>query len=98
VLRLVGENPGITVREIGERLGVDATGLYRVVKQLTDEGRVRKEGVRLQPTDTPTTSKPKPAATGEATRQTPAAAGAEAPAKEPEPSTAVASSSASGDS
>ena len=31
VLRLVAENPGITVRELGERLGVDATGLYRVV-------------------------------------------------------------------
>jgi hypothetical protein len=49
VLRLVGENPGITVREIGERLGVDATGLYRVAKRLTDEGRLRKDGPRLYP-------------------------------------------------
>jgi hypothetical protein len=49
VLRVVGENPGITVREIGERLGVDATGLYRVVKRLTEEGRVRKDGTDLHP-------------------------------------------------
>src|SRR6188472_906559 len=30
VLRAVGAQPGISVREIGERLGVDATSLYRV--------------------------------------------------------------------
>lgn len=47
VLRLVGENPGITVREIGERLGIDATGLYRVVNRLTADGRLRKDGPRL---------------------------------------------------
>jgi Winged helix-turn-helix DNA-binding len=51
VLAVVGEHPGITVREIGERLGVDATGLYRVVKQLTDEGRLRKDGPRLHPAE-----------------------------------------------
>src|SRR5437764_1334092 len=39
------------LREVGERLGVDATGLYRVVKQLTDEGRVRKDGPRLHPAE-----------------------------------------------
>jgi hypothetical protein len=79
VLRLVGESPGITVREIGERIGVDPTGLYRVVNQLTDEGRVRKDGVGLQPVGTPTTSEPKQAATSDAAKQTPAAAGREAP-------------------
>jgi Winged helix-turn-helix DNA-binding len=98
VLRLVGENPGITVREIGERLGVDATGLYRVVNQLTDEGRVRKDGTGLQPVDTTTTSEPKPAATTDTAKQAPPAAGTEAPAKEPEPSTAVAASAPSDDS
>jgi hypothetical protein len=56
VLRLVGEHPGITVREIGERLGVDATGLYRVVNRLTDEGRMRKDGPRLHPVDSAATS------------------------------------------
>jgi hypothetical protein len=56
VLRLVGESPGITVREIGERLGVDATGLYRVVNRLTDEGRMRKDGPRLHPVDSAATS------------------------------------------
>jgi hypothetical protein len=98
VLRLVGENPGITVREIGERLGVDATGLYRVVNQLTDDGRVRKDGVRLEPVATTTTSKPKPAATTDTAKQPPPAAGSEASAQEPEPSTAVAASAPSDDS
>ncbi len=50
VLRIVGESPGITVREIGERLGVDPTGLYRVTKKLTAEGRLRKDGPRLHAT------------------------------------------------
>src|SRR4051794_36742142 len=47
VLRVVGEQPGIRVREIGERLGVDATGLYRVANKLTAEGRLRKDGTKL---------------------------------------------------
>jgi hypothetical protein len=51
VLGLVRENPGITVREIAERLGVDATGLYRVANRLTKDGRVRKDGPRLYPTE-----------------------------------------------
>jgi hypothetical protein len=50
VLRVVGESPGITVREIGERIGVDPTGLYRVTKKLTAEGRLRKDGTRLHAT------------------------------------------------
>ena len=75
-LMLVRENPGITVREIGERLGVDATGLYRVVKRLTEEGRVRKNGTRLEPVDSPTASASKPEATAKAP---PAAAGTETP-------------------
>ena len=50
MLRIVGESPGITVREIGERLGVDPTGLYRVTKKLTAERRLRKDGPRLHAT------------------------------------------------
>ena len=47
VLRVVGEQPGISVREISERLGVDATGLYRVTNKLTADGRLRKDGTKL---------------------------------------------------
>jgi MarR family protein len=54
VLRLVVEQPGITVRELGERLGVDSTGLYRIVKRLADGGRVRKDGPRVHPVESPT--------------------------------------------
>jgi ribosomal protein S25 len=70
VLRLVGEHPGITVRELGGRLGVDSTGLYRVVKRLTDEGRVRKDGPRLHPAGAPKA----PARQAEATDASEAAA------------------------
>jgi hypothetical protein len=49
VLRLVAERPGITVREIAAQLGVDATGLYRVVNGLTADGRIRKDGTGLHP-------------------------------------------------
>jgi hypothetical protein len=49
LLSLVRENPGITVREAGQRLGVDGTSLYRVVHRLEREGAVTKEGTQLQP-------------------------------------------------
>jgi hypothetical protein len=61
LLRLVGDSPGITVREIGERLGVDATSLYRVVKRLTEAGRLRKDGPRLNPVDSAAVPSPAPA-------------------------------------
>jgi hypothetical protein len=51
LLRLVGEQPGITVRAIGERLGVDPTGLYRVANKLTADGRLRKDGTKLYTVD-----------------------------------------------
>jgi Winged helix-turn-helix DNA-binding len=79
VLGLVRENPGITVREIGERLGVDSTGLYRVVTRLTNEGRVRKDGAQLQPVDSTTATAPTPQATGVSAQQTPATAADETP-------------------
>jgi DNA-binding Lrp family transcriptional regulator len=71
MLRLAGENPGITVREIGERLGVDATGLYRVAKRLTDAGRLRKDGPRLYPAESATAPSPAPAGAGGGTSQAP---------------------------
>jgi transcriptional regulator of acetoin/glycerol metabolism len=49
MLSLIREQPGITVREAGERLGVDGTSLYRVVRRLEEEGAVKKEGTHLQP-------------------------------------------------
>jgi Winged helix-turn-helix DNA-binding len=90
VLRLVAERPGITVREIGEQLGVDSTGLYRVVNRLTDDGRLRKDGPRLHPIEpagapetaappvAPTASGP-PAAGPSETVESPVAPEAEAP-------------------
>jgi hypothetical protein len=60
VLRLVGEHPGIKVSEIGTRLGVDATGLYRVVRRLTAEGRLRKDGAQLYLAETQTSEPPAP--------------------------------------
>jgi hypothetical protein len=79
VLRLVGENPGITVREIGERLGVDATGLYRVAKRLSDEGRLRKDGPRLYPEGTATAPSSAPEASAAGAAPTPASRAAETP-------------------
>lgn len=47
VLRVVSANPGITLREIGQQLGMDAAWLYRVAKRLTNEGRLRRDNTRL---------------------------------------------------
>ena len=100
VLRLVGESPGITVREIGERLGVDATGLYRVVNRLSDEGRLRKDGTRLEPVDSATAAKPKPEA--DTAKAAPASSDTETPeatpSSESEASPTVGAGAPSGDS
>jgi hypothetical protein len=50
VLRPVKQRPGITVREIAKELGVDATGLYRPVRKLEQDGAIIKRGVAPQPT------------------------------------------------
>jgi hypothetical protein len=49
LLALVNERPGITVREAGEQMGVDATALYRVMHRLESEGAIKKEGRELRP-------------------------------------------------
>jgi flagellar motor protein MotB len=49
LLALVRERPGITVADAGKELGVDATGLYRVVKRLEERGELRKHGRKLEP-------------------------------------------------
>jgi transcriptional regulator with GAF, ATPase, and Fis domain len=48
MLELVKKRPGITVAEAGKALGVDPTGLYRVVRRLEERGEVRKDGRSLQ--------------------------------------------------
>lgn len=49
VMQLVKQRPGITVAELGKALGVNATGLYRVVRELEGAGKVRKDGRNLAP-------------------------------------------------
>ncbi len=63
VLRLVGERPGVTVRELAAELGVDATGLYGIVRRLQGRGQLAKDGTKLRLADA---SQPggEPAATG----------------------------------
>jgi hypothetical protein len=48
VVEAVRSKPGITVPEIGQQLGIDYTGLYRVVRQLEKDGRLKKSGRELQ--------------------------------------------------
>jgi len=44
-LNVVRQNPGITVSEMGDQLGVTQKNyLYRVMANLQEEGSVRKEG------------------------------------------------------
>lgn len=49
VLQLINERPGITVPDLGKAIGVDPTGLYRVVRQLEKEGLVTKSGMEVSP-------------------------------------------------
>jgi CRP-like cAMP-binding protein len=49
LLAVVQQQPGITVREVGSRLGVDPTSLYRIVHRLEQDGAVRKDGRALLP-------------------------------------------------
>lgn len=68
MLALVRENPGTTVAEIAQRLDVDATGLYRVLRRLAENGQVRKDGARLYPRNEATA----PRATGSGGESKPA--------------------------
>ncbi|HEU4976579.1 MAG TPA: winged helix-turn-helix domain-containing protein [Baekduia sp.] len=43
-LELVRENPGISIPEMAERMGIQQNYLYRVLPTLQKEGMVRKEG------------------------------------------------------
>jgi transcriptional regulator with GAF, ATPase, and Fis domain len=56
LLELVRARPGITVAEAGKTLGVDPTGLYRVVHRLEQRGDVKKNGRALEPAGSSTAS------------------------------------------
>src|ERR1700761_8090079 len=43
-LELVQANPGITIPEIAEQMGIQQNYLYRVLPGLQKEGQIRKEG------------------------------------------------------
>jgi hypothetical protein len=44
-VRIIGQNPGITVAELGKKMRLKAPNyLYRVLPDLEKEGRVRKKG------------------------------------------------------
>lgn len=47
ILLLVAGRPGLTVRQVGEALGVDPTSLYRPVRELIANGSLRKDGPEL---------------------------------------------------
>ena len=56
LIELVRARPGITVRDAGKELGVDPTGLYRVVSRLEARGELRKNGRSLEPAGAGTSS------------------------------------------
>lgn len=43
-LKLIREQPGITVADTAEALGIGTTYLYRLLPRLEREGKIRKEG------------------------------------------------------
>lgn len=42
--RLIAGNPGMTVAELAETMGIGPTYLYRLLPRMEREGRLRKEG------------------------------------------------------
>jgi CRP-like cAMP-binding protein len=50
-LELVQSNPGITIPEIAEQMGIQQNYLYRVLPGLQKEGLIRKEGRGWHPMD-----------------------------------------------
>jgi hypothetical protein len=52
VLQVVGDEPGISVREVVAQLGVNRTSLYPVVRQLVSDGLLHKDGRGLWPVST----------------------------------------------
>jgi len=63
LLELVATRPGVTVSQIANELGVDATGLYGIVRRLEGKGRLTKQGtgLTLTPATAPAVATPAPA-------------------------------------
>lgn len=49
VIELVGRQPGITITELVERMQVNRTSLYPVIRQLVSDGLINKDGTHLTP-------------------------------------------------
>jgi predicted HTH transcriptional regulator len=52
-VKLISENPGINASEIARRLGIKPNYMYRVLTELQNEGKVRKEGRAYHPVEQP---------------------------------------------
>lgn len=50
-LELVGAQPGITIPELAERMGLKQNTLYRLLPELQDDGLVRKDGRGWHPAE-----------------------------------------------
>ena len=50
-LAIVRANPGITIPEIAQRIGIKQNYLYRVLPSLADDGLVRKQGRGWHPAE-----------------------------------------------
>lgn len=48
-VELVRVHPGITIPELAEHMGIKPNYLYRVLPQLADEGKLRREGKGWHP-------------------------------------------------
>lgn len=48
-VELVRVNPGITIPELADHMGIKPNYLYRVLPQLADEGKVRRQGKGWHP-------------------------------------------------
>ncbi len=48
-LELVQSQPGITIPQLAEAMGIKQNYLYRVVPDLVKDGQIRKEGRELHP-------------------------------------------------
>lgn len=58
-LELVRANPGITIAEIAEKMGIKRNYLYRVLPGLADDGLVTKSGRGWHPTGEATADHPR---------------------------------------
>ena len=49
-LQIVTDNPGITISDLAQKMGIQQNYLYRVLPGLEQDGKVRKEGREWFPT------------------------------------------------